>query len=191
MSTPEDQDNPWTTRDSKIVYENPWIRVREDAVIRPDGADGIYGVVEFQNRATGVIARRDDGHIALVGQWRYPLDTYSWEIPEGGAPTAEDPLVAAQRELGEETGVRAQRWTPLLTSHLSNCVCDEIAYIYLAEDLAHGEPQPDDDEALIVRWVPLETAVNMVLTGEITDAVSQLGILTAAGRFGVKCSSET
>lgn len=191
MSNPRDERNPWQTRSSRMKYENAWIHVREDDVVRPDGTEGIYGVVEFQNRATGVIAVRSDGQIPLVGQWRYALDAYSWEIPEGGAPEGEEPLDAAKRELAEEAGVTAGRWEPLLTSHLSNCVSDEIAFIYLAQDLTIGEPDPDGDESLEVRWVSLSDAVEMVLTGEITDAVSQLGILTAAGRLGVKCSSGT
>lgn len=173
--------NPWTTHDSREVYANPWIRIREDRVTRPDGSPGIYGVVEMTNVATGIIALREDGMVPLVGQWRYPLAAWSWEIPEGGAPADEDPLAAAQRELREETGLSADSWELLLRSHLSNCVTAEVAMIYRATGLTQGPAAPDDDERLVVRWVALAEAVAMVRRGEITDAVSQLGILAAAG----------
>jgi len=176
--------DPWVRRESRAIYANPWISVREDAVLRPDGRPGIYGVVEFRNQATGIVAIDEQGRTPLVGQWRYPLGAWSWEIPEGGAPRDEDPLDAARRELAEETGLRADTWEPLLVSHLSNCVTDEIAYIYLARDLVHGTARPDDDERLEVVWVPLDEAVRRVRTGEITDAVSQLGLLLAAARLG-------
>lgn len=172
--------NPWTTKSSRPVYENPWIRVREDEVIRPDGEGGIYGVVSLKNVATGVIAMDEAGRIALVGQWRYPLEQWSWEIPEGGAPEGEDPLDAAKRELREETGITAGNWRILLRSHISNCVTDEVAIVYLATRLDCGVPSPDPEEELEVRWVSFDEAIRMVEAGEITDAVSQLGILAAA-----------
>src|SRR3712207_4165057 len=103
-------DNPWKTVDSRTVYDNPWINVREDQVIRPDGAPGIYGVVHMKNQAIAVLPMDKDGSIYLVGQYRYTLNAYSWEIPEGGSPEGEDPLETAQRELLEETGLVAASW---------------------------------------------------------------------------------
>src|SRR3954447_25437003 len=119
-----DRTNPWTTLGTQPVYDNPWIAVREDRVVRPDGSPGIYGVVHFKNRAIGVLPVDEQGRIWLVGQYRYPLGAYSWEIPEGGAPEGESPVEAARRELREETGLRATHLERLAISHLSNSVSD-------------------------------------------------------------------
>ena len=129
--------NPWLTAASERVYENPWISVREDRVVRPDGEPGIYGVVHYKNVAVGVLPV-EDGYTYLVGQYRYPLDQYSWEIPEGGCPEGEEPLSAAQRELREETGLEAGSWRKLGEAHLSNSVADEYAVWFLATDLVPG-----------------------------------------------------
>jgi len=174
---PRDQRNPWRRISSRIVYDNPWIRVREDQVIRPDGQDGIYGVVHFKNIAIGIVAVDDDGQIFLVGQHRYPLDQYSWEIPEGGCPQHEEPLAAAQRELLEETGLQARQWTALGESHLSNSVRDEKAVWFLATDLVQGEANPDGSEILEIRRVSLEEALEMIERQEITDALSLIALL--------------
>lgn len=173
----EETANPWHTVSARDVYENEWISVREDSVVRPDGDVGIYGVVHFKNKAVGVIALEDDGSIYLVGQFRYPLGQYSWEIPEGGCPEAEDPLDAAKRELEEETGLRATRWEKLGEAHLSNSVSDELAIFYVATGLLPGEQCPEGTERLAVRRVPFHEALQMVLTGSITDALSQLALL--------------
>lgn len=165
------------------MYENPWIAVREDQVLRPDGEPGIYGVVEFRHVATGVVALRGDGKIPLIGQWRYPLNAYSWELPEGGAVIGEEPLAAAKRELHEESGLQAATWELLLRSHLSNCITDEEGYIYLARDLTQGEPAPEGCEDLAIRWVRLMDALEMCLGGQITDSVTQLGVLAAVRRL--------
>ena len=141
MSSPEDSAagaNPWKTLSSRVVYENPWIGVREDEVIRPDGLPGIYGVVHFKNRAVGVLPVDRDGAIWLVGQYRYPLDAYSWEIPEGGCPASESPEETARRELREETGLVAGRLELVATSHLSNSVSDELGYVFRATELSEG-----------------------------------------------------
>lgn len=171
----EDFDNPWEIVSTRVVYDNPWIRVREDEVVRPDGLPGIYGVVHFKNVAVGVLAV-EDGMLYLVGQYRYPLERYSWEIPEGGCPEGDDPLQAARRELAEETGLRARRWTKMGEAHLSNSVSDELAVWFLAEGLEQGERRPEGTEKLQVRRVSLEEAQGMVDAGEITDALSVLAI---------------
>jgi 8-oxo-dGTP pyrophosphatase MutT (NUDIX family) len=178
--------NPWTTLTSKPVYDNPWIAVREDQVLRPDGTPGIYGVVEFKNRAVGVLAY-EEGDIYLVGQFRYTLNQYSREIPEGGCPDGEDPLDAAKRELQEETGFTASNWELLGTSHLSNSVSDELALWYLATDLTSGEQNPEGTEELEVRRVGVGDALRMVLSGDITDAISMMAILQFALKSGTAC----
>lgn len=169
--------NPWTRLDSRAIYENPWIRVREDQVRNPSGGPGIYGVVHFRNRAAGIIPLDAEGCTWLVGQYRYPLDLYSWEIPEGGAPMHESVLVAAQRELREETGLVAARWDAIARLHLSNSVSDEVAYLFLARDLSQGPPEAEATEDLRLRRLPLDEAVAMVMRGEITDAMSVAGLL--------------
>jgi 8-oxo-dGTP pyrophosphatase MutT (NUDIX family) len=180
----EQTGNPWRTLGSRRVYENPWISVREDSVIRPDGQPGIYGVVHYKNAAVGVLPVQDD-HVYLVGQYRYPLERYSWEIPEGGCPEDEEPLRAAQRELREETGLEAGSWRRLGEAFLSNSVADEYAVWFLATDLVAGEPHNEGTEVIGVRRVPLREAVAMALDGRITDALSVLALTTyALPRYG-------
>lgn len=167
---------PWRVVSTEQVYDNPWISVREDQVIRPDGEPGIYGVVHFKNIAVGVLPVEGD-HIYLVGQYRYPLNLYSWEIPEGGCPEGEEPLRAAQRELREETGLEARHWHRLGETYLSNSVADEYAVWFLATGLVPGQQQPEGTEAISVRRVPLREALDMALSGEITDALSLVAIM--------------
>ncbi len=173
----QEDDNPWQTLSSREVYENNWIKVRENAVLRPDGEPGIYGVVHFKNIAVGVVAIDEDDSIYLVGQYRYTLDRYSWEIPVGGCPQGEEPLSAAKRELEEETGLRARDWTRLGSAHLSNSVTDEVAVWYLARGLSQGEHRPEGTEKIEVRRVQFDEALAMVFRGEITDALSMLAIM--------------
>jgi 8-oxo-dGTP pyrophosphatase MutT (NUDIX family) len=167
---------PWTRRSRRVAYENPWLTVWHDDVIRPDGEPGIYGVVHFENIAAGVVAIDAEDRVALVGQHRYTLDEYSWEIPEGGVPDGEDPLAGAQRELREETGVDAGEWRELARVHLSNSVTDEVAYLYVATGLRHGQATPEGSEALEVRWVPFAEVLAMTTDGRITDAMTVLAI---------------
>lgn len=169
--------NPWKTIGTRAVYDNPWISVREDKVIQPDGNHGIYGVVHFKNTAIGIVPIDTEGNIHLVGQFRYPLDDYSWEIPEGGCPAGEDPLAAAKRELLEETGLTAGKWTELGRAHLSNSVSDEEAIFYLALDLKQGKADPDGTEQLTHKCIPFSQALDMVMKGEITDSVSVMAIM--------------
>jgi 8-oxo-dGTP pyrophosphatase MutT (NUDIX family) len=175
-SNSEPTANPWTRLSRGVAYQNPWITVYHDEVVRPDGRPGIYGVVHFRNRAVGVVALDERDRVLLVGQYRYTLSAYSWEIPEGGAAEGEDPLDAARRELREETGYSAGRWELLLRAHLSNSVSDEEALCYLATDLRAGDACPEGTERLEVRWVPFAEALEMAARGEITDALSLLGL---------------
>ena len=172
--------NPWIRNHRETVYGNDWIEVWHDDVTRPDGGPGIYGVVHFRSQAVGVVALDEADRVLLVGQYRYTLDRFSWEIPEGGSPRDEDPLNGAQRELLEETGVSAAHWRELIRFTLSNSVTDEAGIMYLATDLTSGEPNPDATEELAVRWVPFEQALVMVETGIIHDAMSQVALLAVA-----------
>jgi 8-oxo-dGTP pyrophosphatase MutT (NUDIX family) len=174
----EEIKNPWTTLSGEEKYENRWIRVTEYQVINPGGGRGIYGKIHFKNKGIGIIPVDKEGNTWLVGQYRYTLNEFHWEIPEGGAPLDEDPLTAAQRELKEETGLTAKKWTKLLRMNTSNSVTDEECLIYLAEDLQQGESELEDTEAdLKVRKVPLKEALDMVVRGEIADSMSMMGLL--------------
>jgi ADP-ribose pyrophosphatase len=171
---------PWTRRTRRVAYENPWITIWHDEVIRPDGEAGIYGVVHFANLAVGVLALDEAGRVLLVGQHRYALDQYSWEIPEGGVPAGESALEGARRELREETGIEASDWIEMSHSHLSNSVSDEEAVIFLATGLTRGQASPDGTEALVPRWLPFDEVLAMTLDGRITDALTILAVHRAA-----------
>jgi 8-oxo-dGTP pyrophosphatase MutT (NUDIX family) len=178
---------PWTRRSRRVAYENPWVTIWHDAVTRPDGEPGIYGVVHFANLAAGVLALDADDRVLLVGQHRYTLDRYSWEIPEGGVPGDESALDGARRELLEETGVEAADWREIARAHLSNSVSDELAVIYLATGLTIGQASPDGTEDLAVRWLPFDEVVDLTLRGEISDAMTMIAVerMALVRRLGV------
>lgn len=175
-----DVKNPWKTLSARTVYDNPWIRVEEHEVINPSGGQNQYGKVCFKNRAVAILALDDGDNIYLVGQHRYTLDEYSWELPMGGAALLEDPQVAAQRELREETGLTAAHWRELMRLHTSNSITDEHGLVFVAQGLSHGTASPDETEQLAVRTMPLDDAVQWVVNGAITDAISAAGILRLA-----------
>jgi 8-oxo-dGTP pyrophosphatase MutT (NUDIX family) len=166
------EDNPWRTLSTEVRYDNAWITISHHDVLRPRGSPGIYGTVHFKHLALGVVVLDDEMNTYLVGQWRYPLQQYSWEIPEGGGEEGIDRLTSIQRELKEETGIEAANWRELFHIHLSNSVTDEVATIYLATGLSFGAAEPDDTEALQLRKLPFEDAYQMALDGRITDAIS-------------------
>ncbi len=176
----EEHINPWKQLSSQEVYQNPWIAVYEDQVINPQGGKGIYGKVIFKNKAIAIIPLDEQGNTWLVGQYRYTLDEYSWEIPMGGGDRYDDPLAAAKRELKEETGLSADTWTKIMRLHTSNSVTDEEGFTYLAQGLEEGETEFDETEDLAIKKLPFSEALNMVMEGNITDAISVAGILKVA-----------
>lgn len=184
MSTPVKKQD-WKTLNVKTVYENPWIRVEQHDVVTPAGTDGIYGKVCFKNKALGIIAIDSEMNTYLVGQQRYTLNEYSWEIPMGGGPIGIDILESAKRELKEETGLYAAVWENIMRIHTSNSVTDEEGFVFLATDLKQGETQFEDTEDLAIRKVSLPYAIEMIDKGEITDAISIAGLYAVARRFGI------
>lgn len=171
------EENPWQTIDKETVYENPWIKVTHNNVLNPSGNPGIYGVVHFKNKAIAIIPLDENNNTWLVGQYRYTLERYSWEIPEGGGPLHDSPLASAKRELLEETGISAKTWISAGTLHLSNSITDEEAFLYVAKDLTFGEAQPEETEDLRVKKLPFQEVVEMVMNGEITDGLAVAAIL--------------
>jgi 8-oxo-dGTP pyrophosphatase MutT (NUDIX family) len=167
----------WKKLASRVVYDNDWMQVREDHVINPGGGENQYGHVHFKNRAVAIIALDEADNTWLVGQQRYTLGEYSWELPMGGAPLDEAPLTAAKRELQEETGLSARNWEEVLRLHPSNSITDEVGLVYVATHLMMGMPSTEETEDLEVRKLPLDAAVQMVLDGEITDAISVAALL--------------
>ncbi len=172
--------NPWVRKQREKIYENPWITLYEDQVINPAGKPGIYGKVSFKNKALAIIPLDEADHTWLVGQYRYTLDRYSWELPMGGVPHHEDILSGAQRELREETGIRAAKWTQIIKLHTSNCVTDEIGYTFLAQELTIGATQRDETEQLKLKRIHFEEVIEMVMDGQITDAISVASVLKYA-----------
>ncbi len=176
----------WTTHSSEEKYDNSWINLTEYQVINPAGKPGIYGKVHFKNKAIGIIPLDDNMNTWLVGQHRYTLNEWSWEIPEGGGPLSVNVLDSAKRELKEETGLSADRWTQILRTHLSNSVSDEEGFVFLAEGLTEGTKELEDTEADMKVWkLPFEEAIKMVLEGQITDSLSVMGILKVGRMFNI------
>ena len=172
--------NPWQTLSTELEFENAWFVITTHDTVAPDGSRPRYGKISFKNRAVAVIPLDTDQHTWLVGQWRFPLGEYSWELPMGGAPKDEDPLAAAKRELQEETGLDASHWTELMFLHVSNSITDEEARIYVATGLTEGDTEFEETEDLEVRKLPFTEALRMALNGEITDALTVVALLRYA-----------
>ncbi len=168
--------NPWKTLANEVKYDNPWIQVSHRDVINPGGGKGIYGMVHFKNLAIAIVPLDEDLNTWIVGQYRYTLEAYSWEIPEGGGLLGVDPIKSAKRELKEETGVSANKWTKILDMHMSNSVSDEASITYVAQDLTIGEAEPEESEDLVVKKLPFEKVFQMAMNGEITDALAVASI---------------
>jgi 8-oxo-dGTP pyrophosphatase MutT (NUDIX family) len=169
--------NPWRVLNQKEIYDNGWINVTQFDVINPSGGNGIYGKVHFKNWAIGILPLDDALNTYLVGQYRFVLNQYSWEIPEGGGPIGIDALESAKRELREETGLIATEWRQLINLHLSNSVSDEYGVIFLARGLKQEEAMPEETEQLVVKKVPFDDAYKMVEDGIITDSIAVAAIL--------------
>ena len=171
----------WKKLSSKTVYDNPYITVFEDHVLNPGGGENQYGHVHFKNKAIAIVPLDEDGNTWLVGQGRYTLGEYSWELPMGGARENEEPLAAAKRELKEETGITAAKWDNVLKIHTSNSVTDEVGFVFLATELSFGESQLEETESdLIIKKLPFKEALEMVENSQITDSISQSGIFKVA-----------
>lgn len=178
MST-EEHKNPWTTLTSEQVYDSPWIGLTKHDVLNPNGHPGTYSVVHFKNLAIGILALDEQYNTWIVGQYRYPIDRYSWEIPEGGGRLDVAPLDSAKRELHEETGITAGKWTKIQEMHLSNSASDEFCILYIAQELSFGTAEPEDDEQLELRRLPFSELYTMVEKGEITDSLTVAAVLKA------------
>jgi 8-oxo-dGTP pyrophosphatase MutT (NUDIX family) len=178
----ETMKNPWQTLSTQRVYENAWLSVREDRVVRPDGQQGIYGVVSPRGVAVKVVALDAQQRVHLVGQFRYPTQFASWEIPGGAAEHGEQPLDVAKRELLEEAGLGSDSWVQLGGRiQTNNSIMDEIGYVFLARDVfAAGAPRPDPEEAFEQRVLPLSEALALLDAGEIEDVMSVIGLLRLA-----------
>ena len=177
MKNKKEHKNPWTILNEKKIYENPWIELTEFKVLNPKQKPGIYGKIHFKGIAVGVIAMDNEKNIYLVGQYRFPLEQYSWEIPEGGADPKIPLVESAKRELKEETGVTAKNWQEIQRIHTSNSATDELGVIYLATGLSIGKSDPEETEDLVIKKVSFEGAFKMVIDGEITDSLSVASIL--------------
>jgi 8-oxo-dGTP pyrophosphatase MutT (NUDIX family) len=177
MNFPNKKGN-WTELNRKEVYNNPWIKVTESEVLNPNGGKGIYGVVDFKNLAIGIIPLDEEGYTWIVGQERFPFEgKYTWEIIEGGGPLKDDPVDSAKRELLEEAGLKATKWQHIQNMDLSNSATTERAIIYVAQGLSQHEAQPEETEELQVRRIPFEELYQMVLSGEVVDSLSVVGVL--------------
>lgn len=173
----ESEKNPWKTTQTESVYDTPWIRVFRHEVINPAGNPGIYSTIHFKNKAIGVIPLDEENNTWIVGQFRYPLGQYSWEIPEGGGNPAIPYEESAARELLEETGIVAKRYELLLTMDLSNSVSDEEALVYVARDLSFAQAEPEETEVLQVKKLPFDELFKMVMEGKIRDAITVAAVL--------------
>ncbi len=176
--------NPWKTLSSRIAYENRWIRVREDEVLRPDGAPGIYGVVEVP-ASVGIVALNEKDCIALVGQWRYSLSRFLWEIPRGGSEGHPDLLAVAQRELAEEAGVLADTWQSLGAVEVCSGITTDVQHLFLATGLTQTAQLHGGDERIFTKWVPLEEALDSVMSGELSEVCSVAALLKVARKRGM------
>lgn len=162
---------------SEYIYNGKIIKLRRDTALLPNGKTSAREVVEH-NGGVCVAALTDNDEVLFVKQFRYPYMEIVTEIPAGKRDgTDEDPLACGMRELKEETGAEAERFIPLGRLYPSPGYCGEVIWMFAATGLSYGEQHPDDDEFLSVEKIPLEKAVQMILSGEITDAKTQAAVL--------------
>lgn len=182
----DDENNPWTVLSKELVYESPWLAIHKHQVINPAGNPAVYSTVHYKNIAIGILPLDENLNTWLVGQWRFPLGAYSWEIPEGGGDPNVPLVESAKRELAEETGLKAGSFNEFMRLHTSNSASDELAVVFLAQDLSQGQSEPEETEVLKIKKISLVNAYNMVVKGEITDAISVAAILRAYQIFILK-----
>jgi 8-oxo-dGTP pyrophosphatase MutT (NUDIX family) len=165
---------PWKPGKERLVFESGWLRVTDQTATAPTGRPARYGLVRFKNLAVAVLPIHDDGTVTLVGQHRFPLGDYSWELPEGGSPLEEDPLEGAKRELAEETGLAAAEWREVLRTQLSNSVTDErmVGYVALGLSATAGAHCVDDTEALALVRAPFREALDAAMAGHLPDMLT-------------------
>jgi 8-oxo-dGTP pyrophosphatase MutT (NUDIX family) len=171
----------WRHHSERLVYETPWISVHDFDAEAPTGARTVYGVVRYKNLAIGILPIFDDGSIMLVGQHRFPLRDYSWEIPEGGVHVGDDVLEGARRELREEAGLEAREWRQVLSYQLSNSVSDERGHGLIATGLTQtqAEIEQDPTEAIALARLPFREALDLALAGRIWDVITLAMLLRA------------
>lgn len=179
MKEIDEQKNPWTTLTTEKIYDSPWIGLTKHNVLTPNNTQGTYSVIHFKNIALGILPLDEEYNTWIVGQYRYPINQYSWEVPEGGGKHDVPPLESAKRELLEETGITANRWTKIQELHLSNSASDEFGILYVAQDLTFGESHPEDEEELVCRKIHFNELYKMVIDGEITDSLTVTIVLKA------------
>ena len=172
----EEIKNPWKIQNKTEIYQNPWIKITEHQVLNPSNNEGIYPPVHFKNLAIGIVPLDNELNTWIVGQYRFPLNKYSWEIPEGGGKLDVAPLISAQRELSEEVGITAQKWTLIQEFNTSNSVTDEVSLIYVAQDLSFHASHPEEDEQLVVKKIPFSDLYQMCINGEISDSLTLIAV---------------
>ncbi|MCX6182450.1 MAG: NUDIX hydrolase [Bacteroidetes bacterium] len=168
--------NPWTILKSVDIHDTPWIKVVKHDVLNPVGNPTNYTTVNFKNYAIGVVPLDENYNTWIVGQYRFPVNQYSWEIPEGGGDKNETPEESAKRELSEEAGIEAKKWIKIQEFHMSNSVSDEHAFIFVAQDLSFHNAHPEENEELVLKKIPFQELYDMVLNGEITDSITIVAV---------------
>ncbi len=162
----------WSDAGPELVAENPWMTLTVHDAVAPTGTSARYMVLHPANLAVGVLPIHEDGTVVLVGQQRFALKNYSWEMPEGGAPFDEAPLEGVKRELAEEAGLVAAHWEPALKLELSNSITDERAMTWIAWDLSATETAPDETEVIAVRRVPFRDLLAEIERGAVRDVMT-------------------
>ena len=170
---------PWRDHGGRTVFDNPWMTVTEHAATAPTGEPATYGKIHFKNLALAVLPLHEDGTVTLVGQHRFAMMDYAWEIPEGGGPLDVDPLESIRRELREEAGLEAADWREILRFQISNSLTDERGIGWLAMGFTPAEQDPDDTEAIALARVPFREALDAVVNGWIEDGMSMAMLLRA------------
>lgn len=169
--------NPWQTLSKQNRYESNWIRTEEHEVLNPAGKPGVYSVTHFKNIAVAVIPLDENNNTWIVGQYRYPVNSFEWEVCEGGCPVGTEPIETAKRELLEECGLIANNYELILQMQLSNSATDEISFTFLATGITVTKNSPEETEQLTIKKIPFDELYEMVMRGEIKDALSVASVL--------------